>query len=56
MCVRFTLHTEKEVLARRFRVSLDTLEQLEPRYNIAPSQSVLTIREADSGRLADPMR
>jgi putative SOS response-associated peptidase YedK len=56
MCGRFTLHTEKEVLARRFRVALDTVQGLEPRYNIAPSQRVLTIREADTRRLAESMR
>ena len=56
MCGRFTLHTEKEALAQRFKVGLDTLQRLEPRYNIAPSQPVLTIREVNAKRLAEPMR
>ncbi len=44
MCGRFTLHTEKDLLARRFEVNLDGVEGLVPRYNIAPSQPILTVR------------
>ncbi|MFQ5514264.1 MAG: SOS response-associated peptidase [Myxococcota bacterium] len=56
MCGRYTLHTEKELLARRFAVPLEQLEGLEPRYNIAPSQAVLVIRGEEQGRRAEPMR
>ena len=55
MCGRFTLHTEKELLARRFQVDLDGLGCLAPRYNIAPSQSVLTVRTQNDRRLAATM-
>jgi putative SOS response-associated peptidase YedK len=56
MCGRFTLHTEKDLLARRFEVNLGGIEELEPRYNIAPSEAVLTVRQADERRLAEAMR
>lgn len=56
MCGRFTLHTEKELLARRFRVDLDGIGELPPRYNIAPSQSVLTMRREHERRIASLMR
>ncbi len=55
MCGRFTLHTEKELLARRFRVELTELE-LASRYNITPTQTVLTVREREGTREAAPMR
>ena len=55
MCGRFTLHTEKEILGRRFEVSLDDWVG-EPRFNIAPTQSVLTVRESDERRIAETMR
>jgi putative SOS response-associated peptidase YedK len=53
MCGRYTLHTEKEVLARRFALdpgSLDALGDWQPRYNIAPSQPVLALVERDGRR------
>jgi len=46
MCGRYTLHTEKEALARRFSLEaseLDALGDWIPRYNIAPTQAVLAI-------------
>lgn len=56
MCGRFTLHTPKDVLARRFDVDVASLELLE-RYNIAPTQPVLTVRIDRSGaRAAGNMR
>ena len=55
MCGRFTLHTEKELLAREFQVDLSQVE-LAPSYNIAPSQDVLTVREKDGERVARKMR
>jgi putative SOS response-associated peptidase YedK len=55
MCGRFTLHTEKELLARRFRVDLDGVE-LAPRYNVAPTQPVPGIRLRDGAREARAMR
>jgi putative SOS response-associated peptidase YedK len=55
MCGRFTLHTEREILARRFDVELETLEDLDARYNIAPAQAILTVYTAKSGRTAARM-
>jgi putative SOS response-associated peptidase YedK len=46
MCGRYTLHTEKEALARRFALEaseLDALGDWQPRYNIAPTQGVLAV-------------
>jgi putative SOS response-associated peptidase YedK len=42
MCGRYGLHASREELERRFRIDLAGIE-LEPRYNVAPSQDVLTI-------------
>jgi putative SOS response-associated peptidase YedK len=50
VCGRFTLHTPREVLAARFGVDLSALGAIEPRYNVAPSQSILAVsidREAN---------
>lgn len=56
MCGRFTLHTPKDILARRFDVDVASLDGLE-RYNIAPTQPVLTVRIDRSGaRAAANMR
>ena len=56
MCGRFTLHTPRDVLARRFDVDVSALE-LPERYNIAPTQPVLTVRiDATGARAAAPMR
>jgi putative SOS response-associated peptidase YedK len=49
MCGRYTLQAAREVLSRRFGVELTGLE-LEARYNIAPSQSVLTVTVGKDGR------
>ena len=42
MCGRFTLNIPPEVLARVFGLQEDP--QYEPRYNIAPSQNIASIR------------
>ena len=56
MCGRFTLHTPREILTRRFQVDLDAPD-LTARYNIAPTQPVLTVRLARDGRRrAEEMR
>ncbi|MDQ3802858.1 MAG: SOS response-associated peptidase [Acidobacteriota bacterium] len=47
MCGRYTLKTPKEVIARQFDVEID--DELEPRYNIAPSQTVAAVRAARGG-------
>ncbi|MCE9546544.1 MAG: SOS response-associated peptidase [Planctomycetia bacterium] len=56
MCGRFTLRTPAATLIRLFELGLvpDDLAQAAPRYNIAPTQSVLAVRQArpDSAREA----
>ncbi len=42
MCGRYTLATTPEMIAHSFDVRLDNFDFI-PRFNIAPSQSVLTI-------------
>ena len=56
MCGRYTLHTEKELLARRFEIDVDRLEELAPRYNIAPTDEVAVVRVREQGREARRMR
>ncbi len=53
MCGRYTLYTEKEVLARRFEVEIS---ELAASYNIAPTQSVVTVSAEDGARVAKSMR
>lgn len=55
MCGRYTLHTEKELLARRFALDLDGVE-VPPRYNIAPTQRVPIARLEQGRRKAREMR
>jgi putative SOS response-associated peptidase YedK len=56
MCGRYRLSRRKEFLAEHFDVEPD--EDWEPRYNIAPSQSVPVIRQhpEESKRLGSSMR
>jgi putative SOS response-associated peptidase YedK len=59
MCGRYTLHTEKEALARRFEIDpaeLDALGEWRPRYNIAPTQYVLALVERGGRRRARLLR
>jgi putative SOS response-associated peptidase YedK len=53
MCGRFTLRKPMTVLIEHFQLGLDAARQLalfEPRYNIAPTQEILTVRvEPKSG-------
>lgn len=52
MCGRFTLHHSTEDVATRFAVE-QTLLQLSPRYNIAPSQSVAVIVQREERQLCE---
>jgi len=56
MCGRFALHSSRERLATRFSVALGELPELAPRYNIAPSQPVLALRERQGVRVAELLR
>lgn len=51
MCGRYTLYHSPEEMADRFETEPDE-EDFAPRYNIAPSQFVLTIRQTDARRFA----
>jgi len=54
MCGRFTLHLPAEVIAEIFGVPLPA--GLSPRYNIAPSQMNLVVRQTTAGRQLVPMK
>ena len=56
MCGRYTLHTEKEALAERFEFDPAALAPQSARYNIAPTQNVLTLRAAGGARRPELMR
>jgi len=47
MCGRFAQRTPAKTLAREFQVG--EIPDIEPRYNIAPTQDILNIRQADEG-------
>ncbi len=47
MCGRFTLKTPREIISKQCGVEID--EELEPRFNIAPTQTVAAIRAANGG-------
>jgi putative SOS response-associated peptidase YedK len=54
MCGRFSLRTSGQVLADQF--SLPDVPTLAPRYNIAPTQAVVVVRQQEVGRTLAPMR
>ncbi len=53
MCGRYTLYTEREILARRFEIDL---AESAPSYNIAPTQSIVTVISENGTRVAARMR
>ena len=48
MCGRYTVAVDPQLLAERFNVALP--DDVEPRYNVAPSQPVMTVTQRSSGR------
>ncbi|MBC8123081.1 MAG: SOS response-associated peptidase [Gemmatimonadaceae bacterium] len=54
MCGRFTLSQSTEAIAEAF--ALTAPPAVEPRYNIAPTQNVLTVRATAEGRSAIAVR
>jgi putative SOS response-associated peptidase YedK len=54
MCNRYTLKTPPDLIAEHF--DLDHLPELSPRYNIAPTQNVLAVREPQGQREAVLLR
>jgi len=55
MCGRYTLISNADELVEFFQLSREFLPLFEPRYNIAPTQTVLTICEQDKVRQAEQM-
>jgi putative SOS response-associated peptidase YedK len=55
MCGRYTLRSKLNVLLRQFGAETN-IQQLPLRYNIAPTQDVPVIRQADAGRELVTMR
>ena len=51
MCGRYTLTCTPEVLAEAFR--LEAAPDHQPRYNVAPSQAVVCVREAPPARIRE---
>ncbi|WP_224406293.1 SOS response-associated peptidase [Afifella sp. IM 167] len=56
MCGRFVLTADGEAIKRLFRLADLDARLFVPRYNIAPTQPIVVIREGDRGREAVPMR
>jgi putative SOS response-associated peptidase YedK len=54
VCGRFTLTSTPETLAQRF--GLDAVPEMAPRFNIAPTQDVATIRVRDGVRVLEMRR
>lgn len=48
MCGRFALYSAPETLSRRFET--ETIPGMEPRYNIAPTQTIPIVRDEDGDR------
>src|SRR6476620_2662258 len=50
MCGRYNLRSKMTVLAKQFQFDLDAaFADVRPRYNIAPSQDVLAVRQLEQG-------
>lgn len=56
MCGRFTLTTDLELLLERFSTAYAFPFELEPRYNIAPTHSVLTVVRGERGNKMGQLR
>lgn len=54
MCGRFTLRASAEQIAEFFGLLRDLVEWDAPRFNIAPTQSILAVRDGSAGR--EPVR
>jgi len=57
MCGRFTLRTPLTVLAKQFQFDLEAASaDVRPRYNIAPTQTVLAVRQIEQGSRREPVK
>ena len=54
MCGRFTLISDRRAVARLLAV--DDVPELFPRYNVAPTQQVLAVRQGAGKRVAVALR
>ena len=54
MCGRFTLRASASEIAEFFELMRDLVQWDQPRFNIAPTQSILAVREVGTGR--EPVR
>jgi putative SOS response-associated peptidase YedK len=52
MCGRYTVRVNAGELARRFHLEMPELPSFTPRYNVAPTQRLPVVVQADSRRLA----
>ncbi len=55
MCGRYAVHADVEELIERFKLKLIEA-QVEPRYNIAPTQDIPVVIEAEQGRVLKSLR
>ena len=55
MCGRYTLSTDLKQVAKRFGAATDEIPSIVPRYNIAPTQSVIVVSD-DGKRTIKQMR
>ena len=55
MCGRYTVHADVKELIERFKLMLIEA-QVEPRYNIAPTQDIPVVLETDQGRVLKSLR
>ena len=56
MCGRFARANDLDAVRRLLRFDTSELEELHPRYNVAPSQTVAALRVEDGRRLLLPLK
>ena len=56
MCGRYRLSRSKQIVEEYFEAASESDEDWAPRYNIAPTQPVATIRQAGASRILSMMR
>ena len=56
MCGRFTLRASRSEIAEFFELMRDLVEWDTPRFNIAPTQSILAVRAGSAGRESARLR
>ncbi|MFQ5624005.1 MAG: SOS response-associated peptidase, partial [Paracoccaceae bacterium] len=56
MCGRFAITLPADAVAGLFDAAIGDLPPQEPRYNVCPTQPVMTVRSAEDGRWLETMR